>query len=874
MVSDRPVSHSGEGSDPEDRGPPSLEEVLDQYLQELADGKEPDREKYIEAYPELARSLRGLFKTLEFVEATGRTLNAARLEEGQALGDFTIVREIGRGGMGVVYEATQTSLNRRVALKVLAMSTLISENALQRFEREATLAGKLDHANIVPVYMVGEEQGIHYYVMQYIEGTTLSDHLKKGRKNGLVPDNDYFRTVARWGAQIGKALAYAHGHGTVHRDIKPSNLLLDKEGNVWITDFGLARADAQKSLTLTGDIVGTARYMSPEQAQGGGAKPDERTDVYSLGATLYELLTFTPAYDGDSRETVLNSILVSRPLPPRQVNRAIPRDLETIVLKCMQKDADDRYEGADGVADDCERFLDGRAVLARRTRLWLGFVRMVKRNKLRVAGSLLLVVMGLIVVALFFKVRLEQGEKHLDEAFTAIFFKKDFQHAEQLLDEASSLGIDSERLHLYRGLIPVFLDDQERAHELLKKTLDHFPDSAETCFALAYTYHVMADTLNRDRFLQRAESLEIDTPLAWFLRGMALSDTSGTKALESYNQALALSPDFFPALEVRAKYRADLLLTQGKADELEPMLNDYNAWVLLQPHSAWAYAARASGWLYAAAFARPRPDMQDEHIEWLEKCGDDLDRALTMQQESDFRPSCIQGLYLRYVGDYEGSLNAYARANEIYRSTFDQDHPPIIHHEALALFALGDLEKTRSLMERAFAVWPENRFPFPIQHAILLADLKEIESAKEALLRSMDSDNRLASWLIPTAACMAFIGFEKEAGERLLELEEDLGRTAGTDDEKRVDRIGDQLDYLLGRKEADTLIASAKAQPGVLCEYYLLIAFRELGRGNRSAGLDALRQCLDTGVCTFVEFRFAQVLKTRLESDEDWPHWL
>ncbi|MFH2002963.1 MAG: protein kinase [Planctomycetota bacterium] len=775
--------------------------------------------------------------------------------------------------MGVVYEATQSSLDRRVALKVLAMGALISENSLERFDREASLAGKLNHAHIVPVYMVGEEQGIHFYAMQYIQGSTLSEHLKKLKASGAMPGKEHFRTVAQWGRQVAQALAYAHSQGTIHRDIKPSNLILDRKGDVWITDFGLARANTQASLTLTGGRVGTARYMSPEQAQGGSTRPDERTDIYSLGITLYELLTLTPAYEGDSRETVLNRILLSEPVPLRQVNPAIPRDLETMVLKCIQKDAGLRYASADEVADDCARFLHGRAVHARRTSTWVRAARFMKRYRFRIIGSCMVLAMGLIAALLFVKVRLEQGGQQLDQAFTEIFFKRDFQQAERLLDQAASLGVDTERLYLYRGLIPLLLDDTQRAFDTLKEAYDRNPDHAETCFALAYAYQNMGDVLNRDRSLQHAESLEIKTPLGWFLRGLALSDSPGTGALESYNQALALSPDFSPALEVRAKYRADQLLMKGVGEELEPMLSDYNAWVLLQPLSSRAYAARASGWLYAAAYARSRPSMQEESGSWLDKCRDDLDAAQAIQQEGDFRTWNMRGLYLRFINDFHGSAEAYARANEVYRSLYGKDHPPILHHQVLSLHACGELKSALRCVEQARVLWPDNSFPFPMQHALLLAELGELEAARRVLMECMGPENRVAAWLIPSAICLEFIGNRDACISRLQQFDEELALSYEAHDEDQLIRIRRPLDFILGRIDARTLLASAGGQPGLCCEYSFYIALRELGQGRKQAGREALQRSLATGVCPYVEFRFAQVLLARLDADPEWPPW-
>ncbi len=285
------------------------------------------------------------------------------------LGDFRILREIGRGGMGVVYEAEQISLARRVALKVLPLAAVLDPRQLQRFQNEARAAASLRHPHIVQVYAVGCERAVHFYAMEFIEGQTLADVIAARRRDSsalwpslglrLWPSLSHpasssgtesqvaidtvtspaaaeiFRTVAHLGVQAAEALEHAHQMGVVHRDIKPSNLLIDPAANLWITDFGLAQTQAPGNLTMTGDILGTLRYMSPEQAQGQRQVLDHRSDIYSLGVTLYELLTLEPPFAANDRHVLIHQILDGLPRPPRELRRDIPRDLETIVLKAM-----------------------------------------------------------------------------------------------------------------------------------------------------------------------------------------------------------------------------------------------------------------------------------------------------------------------------------------------------------------------------------------------------------------------------------------------------------------------------------------------------------------------------------------------------------
>jgi serine/threonine protein kinase len=331
------------------------------------------------------------------------------------LGDFRIVREVGRGGMGIVYEAEQISLGRHVALKVLPYAATMDAKQLQRFKNEAKAAASLHHEHIVPIHAVGCERGVHYYAMQFIDGSTLAQ-LIAGRagsrerpvgpqapetceyRGGLTPPRSpdaptapvaalstepggpngraFYRAAAQLIAQAADALEHAHSLGIVHRDVKPANLLVDTAGKLYVSDFGLARFGPDAGLTLSGDLVGTLRYMAPEQALARHGVVNHRADVYALGATLYELLTGRPAVDATERAEVLRQIAFGEPAAPRKSDKAIPAELETISLKCLAKDPDERYATAGELAEDLRRWLEDQPIsakppgLGQRVRRW------------------------------------------------------------------------------------------------------------------------------------------------------------------------------------------------------------------------------------------------------------------------------------------------------------------------------------------------------------------------------------------------------------------------------------------------------------------------------------------------------------------------
>jgi len=486
-----------------------LVEVLDAYLAAAQEGTAPARDVLLAEYPELAEDLEACLASLEFIRQASLTSpplvadsKGVDAEEGEPgigeLGDFRLIAEVGRGGMGVVYEAVQRSLNRRVALKVLPFAAAMDPTQLRRFQTEALAAAQLHHTHIVPVYSVGCERGVHYYAMQFIEGQTLAQAIAerrkleepppvrrgpspsplrgeggpKGRMRGErdqarsgppepadsgpeclllesrlqaesgspleprlqaesgpakagtptpvrrgspdpavpadrrspIPEDaptlrrstlsapssrtrEYCRTAATLGIQAAEALDHAHKVGIVHRDIKPANLLLDVQGNLWITDFGLARLQDDAGLTITGDLLGTLRYMSPEQALAKRGYLDHRTDIYSLGVTLYELVTLRPAVDGQDRQELLRKIAQDEPTAPRRLNPSIPRELETILLKAMSKEPESRYATAQALAGDLRRFLDDKPIRARRPTWLEHVVKWSRRHRLVVAAA-------------------------------------------------------------------------------------------------------------------------------------------------------------------------------------------------------------------------------------------------------------------------------------------------------------------------------------------------------------------------------------------------------------------------------------------------------------------------------------------------------
>jgi eukaryotic-like serine/threonine-protein kinase len=544
-----------------------LGQIADEFVEAIRQGQRPSVEEFARRYPEHADEIRDMLPALALMEqakSADDTPGQRRQAEAgagalplQQLGDYQILREVGRGGMGVVYEAQQLSLGRHVAIKVLPSHALLDPRQLGRFQREARSAAKLHHTNIVPVFGVGEHDGLHYYVMQFIPGLgldTVLDELRRLRQPlgkqaktrgdwpGLPTDGardasaaavargllsrdftasggrqtpvsmeqpgadaprsadtssgihlpgqsegstlsdsggQFWQSVARVGMQVADALAHAAAQGVLHRDIKPSNLLLDDTGNVWVTDFGLAKATSDSDdLTHTGDIVGTLRYLAPERFSGQG---DVRSDVYSLGLTLYELLTLRPAFDEAYRNKLVKQVMHDEPVRPRKLNKGVPRDLETVVLKAIARDPAHRYQTPAEMADDLKRFVEDRPVKARRIsegeRLW----RWCRRNK-GLAAALSAIALLTVAVAIgstlaaFYFQRQEQTQKQLAAKNLTL---ADQREAASRLAEKRADEIQ-QNLYWAEMNLAVQAAERERGIGRLNELLDHWrPTRAE-----------------------------------------------------------------------------------------------------------------------------------------------------------------------------------------------------------------------------------------------------------------------------------------------------------------------------------------------------------------------------------------------------------
>ncbi len=628
-------SESGESAEPTgatESGRDPVELLLDEYLAAARRGETVDVERLAARAGERAAELRDLIDSAGLLEGLKGSKPRVSFRPPSELGDYRIVGEIGRGGMGVVYEAHQLTLGRRVALKVLPPHALQSGTRLERFKREAQTAAKLHHTNIVPIFGVGEQDGLHFYVMQLIVGRPLDEVIRALRgdtkparspsraqqssaamsatsvataiRDGVfappqvsgapVPAGDaaYFRSVARIGEQVADALVYAHTQGTLHRDIKPANLILDGDGVVWITDFGLAKAMEDVAVTNSSDLVGTLQYMAPEQLLGDA---DARTDVHGLGLVLYELAALRPAFVADSRGELYERVRNEEPPLLRHVRGDVPRDLETIVRKAIAKDPRHRYQSAAEIADDLRRFLEDRPIRARPVSALEQVWRWGRRNR-TLASLAALALLGLVSTALvaawgYFKTsealataksatgRAEQNLKSAELATERA--RQNLAMAMSAFDDVFARVVGPELLR----------PDEELEGEVVAPGvgLSVSADDAALLEELLRFYDRFAQA-NEDNTAARLTTARAYHRVGEILRQLARSDEERREAIEAYRRALGLYEALAAAGDVQKGVVAQVLNDLGRAlrdhRQIDEMRATYERALTIAPDSS------------------------------------------------------------------------------------------------------------------------------------------------------------------------------------------------------------------------------------------------------------------------------------------------
>jgi len=844
------------------------------------------------------------------------------LETGpRRLGDFEVLREIGRGGMGVVYEARQTSLNRKVALKVLGPGLGLTPRAVVRFRREAEAAARLHHTNIVPIYATGEDGGTHYYAMELVEGPSLDRVIRgiratrkdpgspempgdagstsswsgsgssptwvaqtiaydpgsghgssSGGSSTPAPAGGYFDTVARLIAEVADALDYAHHQGVIHRDIKPSNLLLSPAGRLSINDFGLARILEEPGMTVSGEFVGSPMYMSPEQVTAGRAPLDHRTDIYSLGATLYECLTLEPPFPGERRDQVLAQILHKDPRPPRRMNRKIPLDLETICLKAMEKDPDRRYSSAGKMAEDLRRFLNRFAISARRAGPIRRAAKWVRRNRALASMIGCAVLLAVFVGVFALQVRVteerlaaEKRQNAIDRALL-IVTSGDLEGSESAIVEAEALGASPGWIRMVRGQLALHRGDTGKAIEHLKVAVEIFPRSVAAQSMLAEAYSRDGRLDEYEKIFLLLEKIPPLTPDDYLFKGMAESIMDPRRGLKTLGEAIHQRNSPI-ARRLRGDVCAHVALDTTDPEMARLALEDANAARAMMPENPVVLATDLWAHLVAAEVYRA--------VGTIDKCEQSLLQAGIAARELERFPrlsiACnIRWQFLEVTEQQEAAFELARKAHE------EVEGERIVILYVLGLYRRGEFERARQTIERSGKTGEfsgRNVNPAGLLQSMkpyILAELPDGPSLALQAYKENRNRNRVGYLVLLDQTVLLLLGKRSEAMAACRELREGQDRLTGPQSEHYL-RI---LDYCGGKVSEDALLKAEAGSRCNQCEAHYYVALDRLAQGDRAGAREHFQKALDTRVFTFWEFYWSRSFLRRMDQDPKWPPWI
>jgi tetratricopeptide (TPR) repeat protein/tRNA A-37 threonylcarbamoyl transferase component Bud32 len=532
-----------------------LDEIIAAYVQAAEAGHAPDRQALLARHLDLAAELAEFFADQDRFARLAAPLRAmmppARAEKPDPaagarvgyFGDYELLGEVGRGSMGVVFKARQRSLNRTVALKMIRASRTASDVDVQRFRAEAEAVANLDHPHIIPIYETGDFQGDYYFTMKLLDGGNLAGVL---HREPWTPGNkERQRWAARLLVPVARAIHHAHERGILHRDLKPANILLDARGEPHVTDFGLARRlQGDAGLTESGTVVGTPSYMAPEQAAGRRRELTTAADVYSLGAILYEMLTGRPPFRAETTLETLRQVVEQEPVAPRKIDRAVNRDLETICLKCLEKDPRRRYGSAEELAEELERFLADRPIRGRRSSLLRGLTRFGRRRWVAV-----FVIIGLLLAFLLFTATRVAVVRQRQAAMEAMAWAEQQRHrAEESLQQARR-AVDALFTQVGEDELREGPKTDALRRELLQQALRYYEQLAE------------APRYNERMMQAPGKDPEARRKIAQAQRRIgAIQEQLGryAEAEEAYRRAIAVATDLAKQFPAELAYQQDL----------------------------------------------------------------------------------------------------------------------------------------------------------------------------------------------------------------------------------------------------------------------------------------------------------------------------
>lgn len=916
------IPDSGESHERSNR----VDQAIAEYLEAVEQGAPPVREEFLARHADLADELQAFFvnqatfiRRADGVEPVRPASDAAPVSvpAGEKLGDFEIICELGRGGMGVVYEARQISLKRRVALKVLRSGWGADVRAVLRFRREAEAAARLHHTNIVPIYATGQEGEIHFYAMELIEGPSLDCVLRELRRAppaefagsqyarddatesrarrhdateefaGGDPANDgtartpaelrasgvgasstlqsarkYFDDIARMIADVADALAHAHNQGVIHRDIKPSNLLLSPDGRLSVNDFGLARMMEQPRMTMTGEFLGSPAYMSPEQITAGRIPIDHRTDIYSLGATLFELLTLRAPFIGERRDQVLSQILHKDPTAPRRINRKVPVDLETICLKAMDKDPDRRYQTADQMARDLRNFVNRFAISARRTGPVGKAIKWVRRH--RALSTMLATVVLVTTLASFFAYNawLSRRELHatqlqdaLDDALVSAL-SGDLGMSEEAIARAESLGAEAGWISMLRGHVAYHRGRYDESITLLRRAADQLPESVAGHSLLASAYVGAGWWEKYEERLAVIERLRAKTPEDYLFRGLAESYLDPVRGLRSIDEAIRRrkSP---VAYVIRSEVWANQAVDSASPREIEEALDDAHMALEMLPDSPTALVGSLYAHMIAAGIygETAQPALREEMREAA-------DRDAKLLGKHTHLPAVA---YLRALHAVVGGN--VAESHDILQNVGENtDNSLLAYAGALSLYRQGEYQQALDALERR----PQRSSNEDLLRALCLLERFGPESRFEQAYREMKRvhSDGLAALFRPGLMLLCGRRDDAVADSREIGLRaSQLPRLRHRFYERLLEFNGDRL-------ALDELLKAAGRSKWDQCEARFFAGLHQLSLGRRDQARTHFQHAVDTRCWGFMAWDWSFSFLLQMDRDAAWPRWI
>jgi hypothetical protein len=856
------------------------------------------------------------------------SLAADAFPPGSRLGDFEIRAELGRGGMGIVYRARQVSLDREVALKVLPGYARHGPTAVQRFRTEAQAAARLHHTNIVPIYAQGEQDGHCYYAMELVDGVGLDTLIHRRpellsstlawRARATAPSSDNggkpaltvaklaptatpenrpaeggrFRTreeyqhLAALMAEVAEALECAHQHGVIHRDVKPHNLLLGKNHRLHLTDFGLARLTDQPHLTISGEVMGTPAYLSPEQIRGDISRIDQRTDIYSLGVTLYELLTRRKPFDGKTREQIISGICTTEPTSPRRLNPQIPIDLETICLRAMEKEPRGRYSSAGLLAEDLRRFAAGRRILSRRASAATKTARWVRRHKVLATASAAVIgacVLSAVLAWSADAARQREARRLLRDAYAQLAYF-DYRAPELVaadIDRAADLGADAQELHLVRALASLGAADEPTAIQHLEAALEVDARDLRLHYLLAWAHWRSRELAAARAVLDEATRLgPPKTADAWFFRGLAIHYADPLGAIESYRQANALrarEQAFYPQAVLHlARARNQRMYATRSLDGFPEADASLRQLIEHQQYGVYPYyllsiAHRLAAEIYSGSQGTRDDSLVAEHyaqaLEWArrgQQLEPDNDRAITAEAE------CLESM-----GRFAEAIEARTRAIGVAEKSRARCEG--YHYRWRLRYWIGELTAALDDVAVHAECDPQSRFYAHVYPALILAETGQMPAALEHARALVDEGPDNAQAVLWSATCLRLLGQPDEAQALLVERANAVDFAAELVPPQSEEWVRALYATCLDRDSLAALetLAEQTTTPWKLWgEAHFHAAARRLSLGDRAGALQGFARAYRSFDSEERYTYQGKLIYQRMQTDPTWPPWI